>query len=342
MSQSQQIHNQHRGPEKSVLIMEAGNGDDIRRNSSWFRKQSASSFLEPVLDLGRRLSTRFNGTRDFNQTRRRARRSRKESTAPTLGNNQVPVPGLHGPRQLSVDIDKGVVILEVPDKTNQGTMWKFLSHYSGVLRKYFGMNKVEAEARVRANSGIDHLMSIHLTQNHRPRSIEDLCHVTKFNKTEVKHLYRIFKTECPTGILTEERFHTIFSSFFPWGDEPYQNSVGNYSHYVFSLMDINDTGRITFQDFLVTLSILERGTIRERMEWVARLYDLDGDGLISADELEDVIFSVFDLMGKGKENESILRIAVRAKIRNMLEDMNINEDRQISLKMFSDYCLTKC
>lgn len=42
----------------------------------------------------------------------------------------------------------------------------------------------------------------------------------------------------------------------------------------------------------MTLSILERGTIRERMEWVARLYDLDGDGLISADELEDVIFSV--------------------------------------------------
>ena len=71
-----------------------------------------------------------------------------------MGNNQVPVPGLHGPRQLSVDIDKGVVILEVPDKTNQGTMWKFLSHYSGVLRKYFGLNKVEAEARVRANSGI--------------------------------------------------------------------------------------------------------------------------------------------------------------------------------------------
>ena len=42
----------------------------------------------------------------------------------------------------------------------------------------------------------------------------------------------------------------------------------------------------------MTLSVLERGTIRERMEWVARLYDLDGDGLISADELEDVIFSV--------------------------------------------------
>ena len=49
----------------------------------------------------------------------------------------------------------------------------------------------------------------------------------RFNKTEVKHLYRIFKTECPTGILTEERFHTIFSSFFPWGDEPYQSKTPN-------------------------------------------------------------------------------------------------------------------
>ena len=46
------------------------------------------------------------------------------------------------------------------------------------------------------------------------------------------------------------------------------------------------------QDFLATLSIMERGSLRERMEWVARLYDLDGDGLISLEELEDVIYSV--------------------------------------------------
>ena len=28
------------------------------------------------------------------------------------------------------------------------------------------------------------------------------------------------------------------------------------------------------------------------MEWVAQLYDLDGDGVISPEDLEDVIFSV--------------------------------------------------
>ena len=67
------------------------------------------------------------------------------------------------------------------------------------------------------------------------------------------------------------------------------------------------------------MSILERGSEEEKMDWVSRLWDLDGNGIISNDEMEDVIFSVYDLMGRPKEHDSISRIAVRAKISNMLE-----------------------
>ena len=59
----------------------------------------------------------------------------------------------------------------------------------------------------------------------------------------------------------------------------------NIASFVYNISNLT-------KDFLVTLSILERGSVRERMDWVARLYDLDGDGFISGDELEDVIFSV--------------------------------------------------
>merc|ERR1711953_1097801 len=107
--------------------------------------------------------------------------------------------------------------------------------------------------------------------------------------------------------LTEEKFHVIFTSFFPWGEEPYQNSLGSYSHYIFSLMDETDSGRVTFTDFVTTLSVLERGSSLEGMTWIARLYDLDGDGNISREDLEDVIFSVYDLMGKPKETDTIIR-----------------------------------
>ena len=54
---------------------------------------------------------------------------------------------------MSIDIDKGVVILEVPEKQH-GPLWRFLNHYSGVVKKYFGIHTVEANARARANSGM--------------------------------------------------------------------------------------------------------------------------------------------------------------------------------------------
>ena len=33
----------------------------------------------------------------------------------------------------------------------------------------------------------------------------------------MKRIYRGFKTECPTGLITEEAFQGIYSKFFPQG-----------------------------------------------------------------------------------------------------------------------------
>ncbi len=33
----------------------------------------------------------------------------------------------------------------------------------------------------------------------------------------MKRIYRGFKTECPTGLITEEVFHSIYARFFPNG-----------------------------------------------------------------------------------------------------------------------------
>lgn len=44
--------------------------------------------------------------------------------------------------------------------------------------------------------------------------------------------------------------------------------------------------------------MLTRGTIDERLRWIFTLYDLNGDGIITRDELSKIINSVYDLMGK--------------------------------------------
>ena len=45
---------------------------------------------------------------------------------------------------------------------------------------------------------------------------------------------------------SEEGFHGIYAGFFPWGEESYHPSICSYSHYLFSLMDEQGTGAITF------------------------------------------------------------------------------------------------
>ena len=54
----------------------------------------------------------------------------------------------------------------------------------------------------------------------------------------------------------------------------------------------------SFQDFAVGLSILIRGSLEEKLRWTFSLYDQDRDGFISREEMEDVVGSVFDLMGR--------------------------------------------
>ena len=40
---------------------------DRARESSWFRKQSSTSFLEPAIELARRLSVKINGPRGLGE-----------------------------------------------------------------------------------------------------------------------------------------------------------------------------------------------------------------------------------------------------------------------------------
>lgn len=56
------------------------------------------------------------------------------------------------------------------------------------------------------------------------------------------------------------------------------------------------------QDLVIGLSALARGTIQDKLRWVFSLYDLDGDGLLSQDELFRIICAIYDLLGTESTN----------------------------------------
>ena len=114
---------------------------------------------------------------------------------------------------------------------------------------------------------------------YKPDTVEQMALETKFTKEEVKSLYRAFKQECPTGISDEETFKDVYQKIFPLGES------SKYAHLVFNSIDRDQTGGITFGDFMDFLSVLTKGSEEEKILWSFQFYDVNRDGIISRDEM---------------------------------------------------------
>lgn len=99
--------------------------------------------------------------------------------------------------------------------------------------------------------------------------------------------------------MKEDKFKLIYAQFFPRGAE-----TNGYARFVFNTFDVQRKQEITFTDFVIGLSVLTRGTIDDQLRWIFTLYDINGDGVITRDELSKIVSSIHDLMGRFALNSS--------------------------------------
>ncbi|XP_045506068.1 Kv channel-interacting protein 1 [Colias croceus] len=170
-----------------------------------------------------------------------------------------------------------------------------------------------------------------------PVALEELCRQTKFSKQEIRVMYRGFKTECPEGVVHEESFKDIYAKFFPHGNSAL------YAHYVFKAFDVNCSGAISFRELLVTLSTLLRGSVYERLRWAFRLYDVDGDGAITRQELGEVVVAVHELLGRrappGSPASRIDDAKANEQVDRVFRKLDLNQDGVITIEEFLESCL---
>ncbi|CAG0895954.1 unnamed protein product, partial [Cyprideis torosa] len=169
---------------------------------------------------------------------------------------------------------------DIPSDTKQKSILHRI--YNAIKNSW--KSKVKGELDLEEN---DYLPTV------RPRSLDALMTLTKFSRGEIKRLYRCFKSECPNGLCQEEDFKLIYARFFPPGA-----NTNQYAHFLFRSLDFNGTGLLNFEDFLLALSMLCRGTVEDRLKWAFRLYDQDGDGTISREEFASVVVAIYGLLGK--------------------------------------------
>jgi hypothetical protein len=67
------------------------------------------------------------------------------------------------------------------------------------------------------------------------------------------------------------------------------------------------------QKFVQGLSILSRGTLEEKLCWTFQLYDINSDGHITKEEMNDIVTAIYNLMGHPVE-EKIDEERIKAKV----------------------------
>ena len=72
------------------------------------------------------------------------------------------------------------------------------------------------------------------------------------------------------------------------------------------------------QDFVTGLSILSRGSMDEKLRWTFSLYDINGDGCITREEMTDIVTAVYELMGKFAD-PNLNHEGVREKVDRMFQ-----------------------
>lgn len=203
-------------------------------------------------------------------------------------------------------------------------------HQRPLYRRFFNYVR---EAWTGVKFALDsELEDLETPPRYRPDSLEALCKATRFSEAEIKRIYRGFKAECPTGVVREETFKMIYAQFFPQGANSSQ-----YAHYVFNTLDQDHSGLISFEDFVQGLSILSRGSLDEKLRWTFSLYDINGDGFITREEMTDIVSAIYDLMGKIAE-PSVDDDTVKDKVDRIFKKMDSNKDGVVTLDEFLECC----
>ncbi|KAL4609549.1 calsenilin-like isoform X1 [Arapaima gigas] len=217
-----------------------------------------------------------------------------------------------------------------PDAQKDGSKWHKPRLSRRALMKCCLVKWILASAAPQGPDGGDSDLELS-TVRHQPEGLEQLQAQTKFTRKELQSLYRGFKNECPCGLVDEETFKSIYSQFFPQGD------ATTYAHFLFNAFDADRNGSIRFEDFVIGLSVLLRGSVTEKLSWAFNLYDINKDGYITKEEMLAIMKSIYDMMGQ-HTSPSVRDEAPVEHVEKFFQKMDRNRDGVVTIEEFIESC----
>ncbi|KAL1514258.1 hypothetical protein ABEB36_003544 [Hypothenemus hampei] len=180
-----------------------------------------------------------------------------------------------------------------------------------------------------------------------PKLMEQLKRETLFNKIEIEALYKIYKklitfnktttrlnSSTSTGIISANAtasegvdrtvFREVLHNTF---DIVTENMLMDR---IFCVWDRSNCGLITLESWFYGMSLFLKGDISKQIQYCFAVYDLNGDGFISKDEMFQLLKNCLIKFPQEEDPEESVKDLVDIVIRKMDKD----KDGKISL---SDY-----
>ena len=157
------------------------------------------------------------------------------------------------------------------------------------------------------------------------KELDQLVETTRFNRQELKRWYHRFKRDYPSGEMQKEQFYDLFSKISS-SKELNEPAVD----HLFRLFDHDHDGSVSFTELMSTLSVTSSGSVKENIEWVFDIYDVDGNGYISLDEMCDVV-TCMQTVKKGRRRQK--RIG-RERLAAAFRAADVDNDGLLTLEEF--------
>ncbi|MEQ2190393.1 hypothetical protein XENOCAPTIV_008567 [Xenoophorus captivus] len=142
----------------------------------------------------------------------------------------------------------------------------------------------------------------------------------------IQELYRKFTNECPSGNLHLHEFKKIFGVS---SNSPEEELA--FIELVFRSFDTNKDGKLDFMEYVAAVNLVLRGKLIDKLKWSFKVYDKDGDGSLTNQEVRRVVKIVTKIKRHDDPNveEDVEDICDR-----IFELVDKNKDSQISLEEF--------
>lgn len=136
--------------------------------------------------------------------------------------------------------------------------------------------------------------------NMNSSNMDDARQLLKLDSYEVNDLFEIFAEAAPSGELSFAAFKKCFDQIIKLAgghQTPEERQEADLMiHRLFKVFDTNKSNTVDFGELASGLSVLSGSSMDEKVRAAFQLYDINGDGYITLDEMVSYMTSIFRVM----------------------------------------------